>query len=150
MAARKRSAALAFTFATDSSDSSSISSLGSSSNKRRKFTKATFDKWQREHERQHQTLSWLRCVLSRDKLHVEMLYCEVCRKYEARLCSLRNFSNSWIKGLLTSSLAICWTMRGVMCILLPCPNCVLIWLKKMVSLQYLVALLAVVWLARMI
>ncbi len=98
MAARKRSAALAFTSATDSSDGSSISSLGSSSNKRRKFMKATFDKWQREHEQQHQTLSWLRCVLSRDKLHVEMLYCEVCRKYEARLCSLRNFSNSWIKG----------------------------------------------------
>ncbi len=97
MAARKWSAALAFTSATDSSDGSSISSLGSSSNKRQKFMKATFDKRQREHERQHQTLSWLRCVLSRDKLHVKMLYCEVCRKYEARLCSLRNFSNSWIK-----------------------------------------------------
>lgn len=36
--------------------------------------------------------------LGRDKLHVEMLYCEVHRKYEACLYSLRNFSNSWIKG----------------------------------------------------
>ena len=94
MATRKRSAALAFS----SSSSSGNGDLSSASSKRRQFTKATFEKWQREHQREHQTLSWLRCLLCRDKLHVEILYCEVYRKYEARLCSLRNFSNSWIKG----------------------------------------------------
>ena len=94
MATRKWSAALTFS----SSSSSGNCDSSSASSKRRQFTKATFKKWQREHQREHQTLSWLRCVLCRDKLHVEILYCEVCRKYEARLCSFRNFSNSWIKG----------------------------------------------------
>ena len=94
MATQKHSAALAFSSSSSLGDGDS----SSASSKRRQFTKATFEKWQREHQRQHQTLSWLRCVFCRDKLHVEILYCEVCRKYEARLCSLRNFSNSWIKG----------------------------------------------------
>ena len=94
MATRKRSAALAFS----STSSSSNGDSSSASSKRRQFTKAMFEKWQTEHQREQQTLSWLRCVLCRDKLHVKILYCEVCRKYEARLCSLRNFSNSCIKG----------------------------------------------------
>ena len=29
--------------------------------KGRQFTKATFDKWQKEHEREYRTLTWLRC-----------------------------------------------------------------------------------------
>ena len=36
---------------------------------KRQVTKATFEKWQREHERDHQTLSWLRCELERDRRH---------------------------------------------------------------------------------
>ena len=94
MATRKRSAALAFSSSSSSGDGDS----SSASSKKRQFTKAMFEKWQREYQREHQTLSWLRCILCRDKLHVKILYCEVCRKYEARLCSLRNFSNLWIKG----------------------------------------------------
>ena len=37
---------------------------------KRQVTKATFEKWQQEHERDHQTLSWLRCELERDKRRV--------------------------------------------------------------------------------
>ena len=55
-------------------------------------TKATFDKWQHEYEKDHQTLSWFRCDLERDKRHVASLYCAVCRKYEDSLQSLKSFS----------------------------------------------------------
>ena len=36
-------------------------SASSSKKAKRQVTKATFSKWQREHDREHQTLSWLRC-----------------------------------------------------------------------------------------
>ena len=58
----------------------------------RQFTKPTFLKWQKEKERDCQTLSWLRCVLVQDKLHIDTLFAKSAK------CSLRNFSNSWIKG----------------------------------------------------
>ena len=63
--------------------------------KKRQVTKATFEKWQQEHEREHQTLSWLRCKLDMD---VASLYCDVCRKYEGNLESLKNFSRVWFSG----------------------------------------------------
>ena len=65
---------------------------------KRQVTKSTFEKWQHEHEREHQTLSWLRCELERDKRHVVTLYCAVCRKYESSLQSLKNFTRAWITG----------------------------------------------------
>jgi hypothetical protein len=65
------------------------------SSKKYQVTKATFEKWQQEHEREHQTLSWLRCKLDMD---VASLYCDVCRKYEGNLESLKNFSRVWISG----------------------------------------------------
>ena len=65
---------------------------------KRQVTKATFEKWQREHERDHQTLSWLRCELERDRRHVVSLYCTVCKRYESSMESLKNFSRAWITG----------------------------------------------------
>ena len=65
---------------------------------KRQITKSTFDKWQQEHERDHQTRSWLRCDLERDKHHVASLYCAVCKKYEHSLQSLKSFSRAWITG----------------------------------------------------
>ena len=64
----------------------------------RQVTKSTFDKWQKEYERDHQTLSWLRCDLERDKRHVAALYCAVCKKYEDSLQSLKSFSRAWVTG----------------------------------------------------
>ena len=66
--------------------------------KRQHFTKATFDKWQKEHKQEYRTLTWLRCELGRDKVHVESLYCAVCRKYKKEICSLKNLS----RGIPTS------------------------------------------------
>ena len=60
--------------------------------------KATFDKWQQEYERDHQTLSWLCCDLEWDKHHVASLYCAVCKKYEDSLKFLKSFSRAWITG----------------------------------------------------
>ena len=96
MSARKRSAVVAFLCGT--SDSSS----GSSTKKAHEGTtvyKNDVRKWQNEHEQEHRPLTWLRCELRRDKVHVESLYCAVSRKYERNIfCSLKNSSNSWIKG----------------------------------------------------
>ena len=38
-------------------------SSGSTKKAKQQITKATFEKWQKEHEIEHQTLSWLRCDL---------------------------------------------------------------------------------------
>ena len=80
--------------------SSSDSPAGSVAKKARKrqFIKSTFDKWQREHEKEHQTLTWLRCNLESDKVHVSTLFCAICKKYEQKICSMKNFSKSWITG----------------------------------------------------
>ena len=41
---------------------------------KRQITKATFEKWQKEHEIEQQTLSWLRCDLdARGKLVVSIV-----------------------------------------------------------------------------
>ena len=55
---------------------------------------ATFKKWQYEYE--HQTLSWLRCELGRDKHHVAFLHRDVCKRYERSLDSPNNFLKVWI------------------------------------------------------
>ena len=66
---------------------------------RRQVTLVTFQKWQKQYEREHRTLSWLRCDAdSRDKSLVDILWCDVCRKHERHLTGLRNFSRVWIAG----------------------------------------------------
>ena len=47
---------------------------------------------QKEHEREHRTLTWL----ARERQSsCRNLYCAVCKR---NICSRNNFSNSWIKG----------------------------------------------------
>ena len=70
----------------------------SSKTGKRQVTKATFERWQRQFERDYQTLSWLRCELEQDKVHVATLSCEACKKYERSVQSLKNFSRVWITG----------------------------------------------------
>ena len=65
---------------------------------KRQLTKATFDKWQQEHEKNHLTRSWLRCELQEDRRHVGSLRCDVCKKYKSNIESLRNFSIAWVTG----------------------------------------------------
>ena len=71
---------------------------GPSKTSKRQVTKAIFEKWQQEHEKDHQTLSWLCCDLERDDRYVASLYCAVCREYQDRLLSLKSFSRAWITG----------------------------------------------------
>ena len=67
--------------------------------KRRKVTVTTFNKWKMQFERDHNTLSWLRCDVSKeDKTVVEMLSCEACRKHEDSITGMKNFSSAWITG----------------------------------------------------
>ena len=73
-------------------------SSSSTKKPKRQITKATFEKLQKEHEIEHQTLSWLRCDLDAKGKHVVSLYCAMCRKYEANLRSLKNFRRDWIDG----------------------------------------------------
>ncbi len=69
------------------------SSTAPTKKERRQLSIATFEKWQREFNREHDTLSGLRCNKDRESRGlVDCLWCEVCRKYEKRICSSKNFS----------------------------------------------------------
>ena len=86
MATRKRGP-----FTTDSCANSNKKTV-------RRLSKATFDKWKRDNEVSHQTMSWLCCELERDKNFVATLYCSVCKRFEQHIQSGRNFSVAWITG----------------------------------------------------
>ena len=73
----------------------------SSSSKRAKLqvTVATFEKWRREQDREHNTLVWLCCDWDRaDRLLVSTLWCKVSRDHEDRIVGMRNFSSVWLAG----------------------------------------------------
>ena len=53
-----------------------------------KVTKATFDKWQRVNDRDHQTLAWLCCELECDNVHVTFLFYDLCKRYKESIVSL--------------------------------------------------------------
>ena len=59
----------------------------------------TFEKWQAQYNATHQSLSWLHCDKGqRDNTLVSVLWCELCRKYVARVRGQKNFTNAWIEG----------------------------------------------------
>ena len=87
---------------SDSSSSSTSSSASGSTSKKRKVSINTFNKWQLRYEREHQTLSWLRCdVDKRDRTSVETLWCDACRQHESSITGMKNFSSAWITGSCT-------------------------------------------------
>ncbi len=74
-------------------------SAPTTSSKKRNVTVTTFNKWKTQFERDHSTLSWLRCDVSKeDKTVIEMLWCEACRKHEDGITGMKNFSKAWITG----------------------------------------------------
>ena len=82
-----------------SSQKRSADSAATASFKKRKVTVTTFNKWKREFDREHNTLSWLCCdVSAEDKTLVEVLRCEVCTKHEGAMTGMKNFSKVWITG----------------------------------------------------
>ena len=65
----------------------SSSSSGHSQNSKqpkRQVSVGTFKKWQLQQEKEHSTLSWLRCT-EQDKF-VDTLWCETCRTFEDKIC----------------------------------------------------------------
>jgi len=77
------------------------SSGDSSSSKapKRQISYTTFQKWQVQYNNEHKTLTWLRCDKDTgDARVVSLLWCEVCRRYERKICSQKNFSKGWIDG----------------------------------------------------
>jgi len=66
---------------------------------KRQLTVATFEKWQRNYEREYQTLSWLRCTtVKEDSTMVQSLFCEMCKRYKDHLQGMRNYSPIWVTG----------------------------------------------------
>ena len=60
---------------------------------------SSFEKWQHEFEHEYQTILWLRCdKYDANRSLAAMLYCEVCRRFEDRTQSTRNFSVAWLTG----------------------------------------------------
>ena len=79
----------------------SISSLASSSGSQPKQAKrqvsvATFQKWQSQQEKEHETLTWLHC--DKQQRYVESLWCETCRWFQDKIRGTKNFSAAWITG----------------------------------------------------
>ena len=73
-------------------------SASSAKNSRRQLTIGTFVKWQREHNKDLQTISWLHCDTDEKGTHVVTLNCCICKRYEEKLVSLKNFRRDWIDG----------------------------------------------------
>jgi len=75
------------------------SSQSSAKKAKRQVGVSTFEKWQREFEREYQSLLWLRC--DKDDVNrslVATLYCEVCQQFKDRIQGMRNFSPAWLTG----------------------------------------------------
>ena len=58
----------------------------------------TFRKWQRELNKEYDSVVWLKCEQDGATGTVVAMFCEVCRKYEDKIQSLRNYSPVWIHG----------------------------------------------------
>ena len=66
---------------------------------KRQVALSTFEKWQRNYDRDHQTLSWLRCDTDKaDRNLVASLWCSACRDYQDKICSMKNYSSAWVTG----------------------------------------------------
>ena len=84
--------------AASSNPESSTDPINTIKKAKRRVSLATFDKWKRQFDDQHQTLRWLRCDKDTTDHTVIALWCEVCRKYSGQIRSMRNFSTAWVNG----------------------------------------------------
>ena len=51
------------------------------------------------YDREHQTLTWLKCDRDeRCRDRVRSLWCSVCKEYQQRISSMKNYSDAWITG----------------------------------------------------
>ena len=68
--------------------------------KKRRVEYATFQKWQRDLDHDHQTMTWLDCVAGKEgmKKVVAKLKCKVCSEFADNIRGRKNFSEKWIAG----------------------------------------------------
>ena len=69
----------------------------------------TFEKWQVQYNSEFKTLTWLRCETEGLTHAVTLLWCDVCRMYEWKICSQKNFLRMWIEGSANHSPKACNT-----------------------------------------
>jgi len=75
------------------------SSIASAKRNKRQISVLTFEKWQQKYDREHKSLSWLKCEIDKmDKNVVVFLYCSACREFQSKICSMKNYSSVWING----------------------------------------------------
>ena len=79
--------------------SSSSGDIPATKKAKHQVTVSTFEKWQRNFDQEHQTLTWLKCDRDKqDKNLVALLWCSSCREYKSKICSMKNYSQAWITG----------------------------------------------------
>ena len=80
--------------------SATSNSGNSATNKaKRLLAVSTFEKWQRNYNKNHQSLMWLKCdVDTPNKDYIAVLWCSICREYKSKICSMKNYSQAWITG----------------------------------------------------
>ena len=82
-----------------SSSTNTCDALISAKKAKRQVTLTTFEKWQRNLDAQHQTLTWLKCDKdAKDKNLVSLLWCSACREFKEKICSRKNYSHAWVSG----------------------------------------------------
>ena len=82
-----------------SSNSSSTDDSTTAKRLKRQVQLSTFEKWQRELDKEHNMLPWHCCEQDRrEQSLVSTLHCKVCREYDDKIIGFRNFSNAWING----------------------------------------------------
>ena len=60
---------------------------------------STFKKWQAQLEREHRTMTWLRCDTDKSiPTVVDTLWCHACRMNEAKIIGMKNYSSVWVNG----------------------------------------------------
>ncbi len=81
---------------------------------KRQVTVSTLEKWQRNLDHEHQTLTWLKCDTDKqDKNLVSLLWCSACREYKGKICSMKNYSRAWVTGSENQRWSDCSTTRRV-------------------------------------
>ena len=80
--------------------STSVEVKSAQCSKKRVVTYGTFQRWQRDYDKEFKTMTWLDCKarMNGGKKIVDKLKCKVCSKFESKIEGRKNFSNKWILG----------------------------------------------------
>ena len=79
---------------------SATSDSGNSATKKtkRQLAVSTLEKWQRNYDKNHHSLTWLKCDMDTQNKDYVGLLCSVYQEYKSKICSMNNYSPAWITG----------------------------------------------------